>query len=62
MRSNIYLDEIIPGKLKVDIIFETDNVMAFHHTKPYWEHHVIPDPRKHSGTTFNIRKSNTKEQ
>jgi len=22
----------------------------------------IPDPRKHSGTTFNIRKSNTKEQ
>jgi len=45
--NDIYCQEIIPGKLKVDIIFETDNVMAFHHTKPYWERHVVIIPKKH---------------
>jgi len=45
--SNIYREQIIPGKLKVDILFETDLVMAFHHTKPYWEHHVVIIPKEH---------------
>ncbi|MEO1212344.1 MAG: HIT domain-containing protein [Bacteroidota bacterium] len=43
--ENIYREQIIPGKLKVDIIFETDLVMAFHHTKPYWERHVVIIPK-----------------
>ena len=45
--NDIYCSEIIPGKLKVDIVFETDLVMAFHHTNPYWEHHVVIIPKKH---------------
>lgn len=43
--ENIYRQQIIPGKLKVDILFETERVMAFHHTKPYWEHHVVIIPK-----------------
>ncbi len=45
--NDIYCQEIIPGKIKVDIIFETELVMAFHHTHPYWEHHVVIIPKKH---------------
>jgi len=45
--QDIYCELIIPGKLKVDIVFETKNVMAFHHTKPYWEHHVVIIPKAH---------------
>lgn len=45
--DDIYCQQIIPGKLKVDIIFETDHVMAFHHTNPYWEHHVVIIPKAH---------------
>lgn len=45
--EDIYCQQIIPGKLKVDIIFETKNVMAFHHTKPYWENHVVIIPKVH---------------
>ena len=44
---DIYCEQIIPGKLKVDIVFETDLVMAFHHTKPYWERHVVIIPKAH---------------
>ncbi|MEM1328278.1 MAG: HIT domain-containing protein [Bacteroidota bacterium] len=45
--QNIYRDQIIPGKLKVDILFETERVMAFHHTRPYWEHHMVIIPKAH---------------
>lgn len=45
--EDIYCQQIIPGKLKVDILFETDLVMAFHHTKPYWKHHVVIIPKNH---------------
>jgi len=52
--EDIYCDLIIPGKLKVDIVFETDTVMAFHHTKPYWENHIVIIPKNHitSLTTY----------
>jgi len=45
--DDIYCQEIIPGKLKVEVVFETDQVLAFHHTKPYWEHHVVIIPKTH---------------
>jgi len=44
---DIYCDQIIPGKLAVEVIFETERIMAFHHTKPYWEHHVVIIPKAH---------------
>lgn len=45
--KDIYCEQIIPGKLKVDIVFETELVMAFHHTKPYWERHIVIIPKQH---------------
>jgi histidine triad (HIT) family protein len=52
--EDFYCEQVIPGKVKVDIIFETDEVMAFHHTNPYWEKHVVIIPKKHidSLTTY----------
>jgi len=51
--EDMYWKEIIPGKLKVDIVFETNNVMAFHHTKPYWEHHIVIIPKIHINSLSN---------
>lgn len=45
--SDIYCDQIIPGKLEVEIVFETDLVMAFHHTAPYFEEHIVIIPKMH---------------
>jgi histidine triad (HIT) family protein len=45
--TDIYCDQIIPGKLKVDMVFETERVMAFYHTRPYWEYHVVIIPKTH---------------
>ena len=57
--EDIYCQQIIPGKLKVDIVFETANVMAFHHTKPYWEHHVVIIPKIHIDSLSNYPNSTT---
>lgn len=45
--KDFYCSQVIPGKIKVDIVFETDQVMAFHHTQPYWEAHVVIIPKMH---------------
>lgn len=45
--KDFYCEQIIPGKIKVDILFETPLVMAFHHTHPYWEEHVVIIPKTH---------------
>ena len=45
--KDFYCDQIIPKKIKVNILFETKNVMAFYHTKPYWERHIVIIPKTH---------------
>lgn len=45
--DDFYCREIISGKLKVDIIFETKLVLAYHHTNPYFEQHVVIIPKEH---------------
>ena len=51
--EDIYCEQIIPGILPVDILFETESVMAFHHTKPYWENHVVIIPKTHIDSLSN---------
>ncbi len=45
--SDFYCDEIISKKTEVDIVYETENILAFHHTKPYFELHIVIIPKKH---------------
>ncbi len=45
--NDFYCEQVIPGKVKVDIIFETDEVMAFYHTDPFWEKHVVIISKAH---------------
>lgn len=55
--SDFYCEQVIPGKVKVDIIFETNRVMAFHHTHPYWERHVVIIPKDHIDSLSNYPSS-----
>jgi histidine triad (HIT) family protein len=45
--SDFYCDQIINGNLLVDIVWETENILAFHHTKPYFEVHVVIISKQH---------------
>jgi histidine triad (HIT) family protein len=35
MSSDFYCNEVLSGRTAVQIVAETENVLAFHHTRPY---------------------------
>ena len=45
--SDFYCDEALSGKTPIITVLETDDVLAFHHTKPYWPVHIVVVPKKH---------------
>lgn len=45
--TDFYCDEVLSGSTKVDIVAETEHVLAFHHTQPYYEAHVVIIPKRH---------------
>lgn len=47
MTDDFYCDEAISGRTKVNIVVETDEVLAFHHTRPFWPVHIVVVPKRH---------------
>jgi histidine triad (HIT) family protein len=45
--EDFYCDEVLSGKTSVEKILETENVLAYHHTRPFWETHIVVIPKKH---------------
>lgn len=45
--SDIYCEQILKGTLPVTVIKETEHVLAFEHTHPYWEAHLVIIPKTH---------------
>ena len=48
MGRDFYCDEILSGRTAVEIAYEDEDVVAFHHTRPaYADAHVVVVPRVH---------------
>lgn len=47
---DFYCDEVLSGRVPVQKVVETDQVLAFHHTQPYWPVHLVIIPKKHIGS------------
>lgn len=45
--SDFYCDEAIPRNTPIKVVAETDDVLAFHHTRPYWPVHIVVVPKAH---------------
>lgn len=44
---DFYCEEVLSRKTKVDKVFESDTILAFHHTKPSYPVHIVIVPKKH---------------
>lgn len=44
---DFYCEKILTGAIEVPVCYENDQVFAFHHTNPIWEHHIVLLPKKH---------------
>lgn len=48
MTEDFYCDEVLNGRTPVRIVRETDNVLAYHHTRPFWQAaHIVVIPKRH---------------
>jgi histidine triad (HIT) family protein len=52
--SDFYCEQVLSGKTVVDKLFETENVLAYRHTRPFWETHIVVIPKMHVGSLLTI--------
>lgn len=46
-RRDWYCEDVLSGKIAVNVVWEDERVMAFHHPKPSYEIHVVVIPKQH---------------
>lgn len=45
--SDFYCDEVLTGRHSVETVLDTDEVLAFHHTRPSYRRHIVVIPKRH---------------
>lgn len=52
--EDFYCDEVLSGKTAVEKVLETDRVLAYHHTRPFWPVHLVVIPKTHVSSLLTI--------
>lgn len=47
MTEDFYCEEALSGRAPINKVIETDNVLAFYHTRPFWPAHIVVAPKRH---------------
>jgi histidine triad (HIT) family protein len=45
--DDFYCDVAIPGAVPLDVVHEDEQVLAYHHTRPFWQVHIVVVPKRH---------------
>lgn len=52
--EDFYCDEVLSGKTQIEKVFETERVLAYLHTRPFWETHIVVIPKKHVDSLLTV--------
>lgn len=52
--EDFYCEEVLSGRTAVSIVSETDSVLAYHHTRPFWPVHIVVIPKRHVASLLTI--------
>lgn len=44
---DFYCDEVLNGRTPVRVVSETAEILAYHHTQPFWPVHIVVIPKRH---------------
>ena len=44
---DFYCDIAIPNAADLDVVHDSAAVLAYHHTRPFWEVHIVVVPKRH---------------
>lgn len=45
--NDFYCDLAIPRADELEVVLQDDQVLAFRHTRPYWQAHIVVVPKRH---------------
>lgn len=54
--EDFYCEEVLSGKTAVKKVMETENVLAYHHTNPYYPVHIVAIPKKHIPSLLSLEE------
>jgi histidine triad (HIT) family protein len=54
MTNDFYCDEVLSGRTPVRRVIETDEVLAFHHTRPFYPVHIVVIPKRHVASLLTL--------
>ena len=57
MTDDFYCDEVLSGRTQVKVVRETGNVLAYHHTCPFWPVHIVVIPKRHIASLLTLEES-----
>ena len=60
--DDIYCDVIVPKKVPLNIVEETDYVLAYYHTKPSWPLHIVVTPKRHVESFLELSDTDPRTQ
>ena len=56
MTNDFYCDEVLSGRTPAKKVSETENVLAFHHTRPFYPVHIVVIPKRHIESLLSLDK------
>lgn len=48
--TDFYCDVAIPNPGALEVVHEDERVLAYHHTRPFWQVHLVVEPKRHIGS------------
>jgi histidine triad (HIT) family protein len=55
MTHDFYCEEVLSGRTPVNRVVETDQVLAFHHTRPAYPVHIVVIPKRHIDSLLAVK-------
>ena len=56
MAEDFYCEEVLSGRTAVAKVLETDHVLAYHHTRPFWKTHIVVIPKMHVASILTVEQ------
>jgi len=54
---DFYCGKVLKGLAEVRVYWENERILAFHHSNPLWEHHVVLLPKKHIESLLTLEEA-----
>ena len=55
MSDDFYCDSVLSGRIAVRVVAESAGVLAFEHTRPTWQTHIVVIPKQHIRQLVEVR-------